>query len=244
MRMQGWKRVLLWCGMAGASAASGVAADPLDLHDARPRPVAVSFEISPTERPGALDVVYSAPLPARLEPGAAPGQVRVRVPGSAMERLLAEFDPLPGSFDDYLWTFDATTGDVLSAGFQGWLRQAVAFGLFSTRVETRIEVQVGTHDAIGFRTPYTRLGQTVVGVCEPGAADCTRVSPRSLDPRTGYVNAVGTIHASALGGLAAVTFAPLGEAIFSELPAADAGDRSRERALPVVSAPAHASQTY
>ena len=47
---------------------------------------------------------------------------------------------------------------------------------------------------------------------------CTRVAPSPLDPRTGYVNAVGTIRASALGGLGAETFAPLGEAVFSELP--------------------------
>lgn len=229
------------CGMVLPWAAP---AEPLDLRDASPRPVAVSFEISPTERPGALDAVYSEPLPAWLEPGPEAGQVRVRVPGRAMERLLALFDPLPGSFGDYLWTFDAASGEVLSAAFQGWLRQAVACGLFQTRVETRIEVQVGTRDAVGFRAPYTRLGQTVVGACQPGSEGCTRVAPARFDPRTGYVNAVGTIRASALGGLGAVTFAPLGEAIFSELSAEQAGAGPRPQHLPAVSAPAHAQQTY
>ena len=55
-------------------------------------------------------------------------------------------------------------------------------------------------DAVGFRAPYTQLGQVIVGVCEPASPGCTRVAPAPLDPRTGYVNAVGTIRASALGG--------------------------------------------
>jgi hypothetical protein len=56
----------------------------------------------------------------------------------------------------------------------------------------------------------------VVDVCEPGTPGCTRVAPAPLDPRTGHVNAVGTIHASAIGGLGVLTFSPLGEAVFSE----------------------------
>ncbi|HXK22310.1 MAG TPA: hypothetical protein VMS55_06480 [Myxococcota bacterium] len=209
------RMIVLLCGALAWSVAG--AADPLDLRDARPRQVRVAFEVSPTERPDAQNVVYSEPVAAWLEPGAAPGQVRVRVPGRAMERLLAKFDPVPGSFGDYLWTFDAASGEVLSAGFEGRLRQNVDFGLFRSAVETRIVVQVGTRAAIGFRAPYTQLGQVVVGVCEPGSPGCTRVAPAPLDPHTGHVNAVGTIRASAIGGLGALTFSPLGEAVFSEL---------------------------
>jgi len=209
------KRMLgVLCGAMAWSVAGS--ADPLDLHDARPRPIRVAFEISPTERPDAQNVVYSEAFAAWLEPGAAAGQVRVRVPGSAMERLLAKFDPVPGSFGEYVWTFDAASGEVLSAGFEGRLWQNVDFGFFRTSVETRIEVQVGTGAAIGFRQPYTELGQVVVDVCEPGSPGCTRVAPAPLDPRTGHVNAVGTIRASAIGGLGALTFSPLGEAVFSE----------------------------
>jgi hypothetical protein len=204
--------LLLWMPVATA-----ISAEPLDLGDARPRAVSVSFEISPTERPDALDAIYSEPLSARIEPAPVVGQICVRVPGSAMERLLADRDPLPGSFSDYVWTFDARSGDVLAAGFEGSLHHRVGFGPFATRVETRIEVLVGTRDAVGFRESQSRLGLLVFDACEPGLPGCTRVDPVPLDPRTGYVNAVGVIRASALGTLGAVTFAPIGEAVFSEL---------------------------
>ena len=57
----------------------------------------------------------------------------MRVPGRAMERMLADYDPVPGSFGDYVWTFDAATGEVLSAAFQGRLWQPADFGVFQTR---------------------------------------------------------------------------------------------------------------
>ena len=212
-----WIGSQLLCCMAGAAAA-----EPLDLSDATPRPVRVAFESSGP--PGALDAVYSEPLTAWLDADPARGQVRVRVPGSAMERLLATHEPVPGSFGDYVWTFDAATGEVLQAAFHGRLWQTADFGVFQTRVETSIDVNVGTRRAVGFRTPYTQLGQVIVPVCEPGSAGCMRVAPAPLDPRTGYVNAVGTIRATALGGLGALTFSPLGEAVFSE-----------QRELPAVS---------
>jgi hypothetical protein len=206
-----WLGSWLLCCMAGAAFA-----DPLDLHDARPRPVRVAFEISPTAQPGALDIVYSEPVTAWLDADPASGRVRVRVPARAMEEFLAAHDPVPGSFGDYVWTFDPASGDVVTAEFHGRLWQTADFGLFQTRVDTQIEVHVGTLVAVGVRAPYTQLGQVIVDVCEPGTPGCTRVAPAALDPRTGYVNAVGTIRASALGGLGALTFSPLGEAVFSE----------------------------
>jgi hypothetical protein len=208
-----WTSLLLWMPVATA-----VAADPLDLTDARPRGISVAFEVSPTERPDALDAIYSEPMQAWLEPDSVEGQLRVRVPGAAMERLLADREPLPGSFSDYVWTFDARSGDVVAAGFQGRLHHPVALGFFATHVETEIDVRVGTRDAVGFRAPEMQLGQIVFDACVPGAAGCTRVDPVPLDPQTGYVNAVGTIRARALGRFGAVTFAPIGEAVFSELP--------------------------
>jgi hypothetical protein len=212
-----WIGSQLLCCMAGAAPA-----EPLDLRDATPRAVRVAFESSGP--PGALDAVYSEPVTAWLDADPTSGQVRVRVPGSAMEELLATHDPVPGSFGDYVWTFDAATGEVLSAGFHGRFLQTADFGLFQTRVETAIDVSVGTRRAVGFHAPYTQFGQVIVPVCEPGSQGCTRVAPAPLDPRTGYVNAVGTIRATALGGLGALTFAPLGEAVFSE-----------QRELPAVS---------
>ncbi len=208
-----WAALLLWIPVATA-----LCADPLDLRNARPRAVSVAFEVSPRERPDALDAIYSEPLPAWLEPDSVEGQLRVRVPGTAMERLLADRGPLPGSFSDYVWTFDARSGDVLAAGFQGRLHHPLVLGSFAMHVETQIDVRVGTRDAVGFRAPQTQLGQIIFDACEPDSVGCTRVDPVPLDPRTGYVNAVGTIRARVLDRFGAVTFAPIGEAIFSELP--------------------------
>jgi hypothetical protein len=211
--MRWWPALLLWMPLATLASA-----DPLDLRDARPRAISVAFEVSPTDRPGELDTSYSEALPAWIEPDSVPGRMRVSVPGAAMERLLADQDPLPGSFSDYVWIFDVASGNVLEAGFRGRLRRPVSMGLLAMQVETQIDVRVGTRDAIGFRSPRVRLGQIVVETCEPGTPDCTRMEPHPFDPRRGYVNAVGTIRAHALADLGAVTFAPLGEAVFSELP--------------------------
>jgi hypothetical protein len=197
---------------------SGAGAEPLDLRDPTPRTVSVAFEVSPTELPGALDVVYSEPMRARLEPTSIPGQVRVRVPGADMERLFTSYDPLPGSFSEYVWIFDAASGDVIAATLRGRLSRPVPLGVV-THVETQIEVHVDTRAPVGFRPPKTTLGQVIFNTCKPSAPNCTVIEPKPLDPRTGYVNAVGTILARALAGIAAESFAPVGEAIFSELPA-------------------------
>ena len=210
-------RWLRWLVIGSLIPLSGAGADPLDLRDPTPRTVSVSFEVSPTERPGALDVVYSEPVRAHLEPTSIPGQVRVRVPGRDMERLFTSYDPLPGSFSEYVWTFDAASGDVIAATLRGRLSRPVTLGVV-THVETQIEVHVDTRKPIGFRPPKTTLGQVIFGTCNASAPNCTVIQPRPLDPQTGYVNAVGTILAKALVGIAAETFAPVGEAIFSELP--------------------------
>jgi hypothetical protein len=213
-------RLLSWLAIGALIPLSGAGAEPLDLRDATPRAVAVSFEVSPTERPGALDAVYSEPVRAHLEPTAIPGQVRVRVPGRDMERLFTSYDPLPGSFSEYVWTFDAASGEVLGATLRGRLNRPVPLGVV-THVETRIEVRVNTRRAVGFRPPRVQLGQVIFDTCDARTNGCTVVQPKPLDPRTGYVNAVGTILAKALVGIAAESFAPVGEAIFSELPSGD-----------------------
>ena len=108
--------------------------------------------------------------------------------------------------------------DVIAATLQGRLSRPVPLGVV-THVETRIEVRVGTRKAVGFEPPRTQLGQMIFDVCKTPSERCTLVYPKPLDPQTGYVNAVGTILARALVGIAAESFAPVGEAIFSELPA-------------------------
>jgi hypothetical protein len=87
-----------------------------------------------------------------------------------------------------------------------------------THVETEIDVRVGTLRTVGYLPPRKRFGQILFKACEPAKPECSAVAPAPLDPRTGYVNAVGTIRARALGALEAESFSPLGEAIFSELP--------------------------
>src|SRR5262249_6960612 len=126
-------------------------------------------------------------------------------------------DPLPGTFSDYVWTFDVTTGDVIAATLHGKLTRPVPLGVV-THVETDVDLRVGTLRSAGFLPPRTRLGQVLFNACEPSTPERTTIAPKPLNPRTGYVNAVGTIRARALGAIEAVTFAPVGEAIFSEMP--------------------------
>jgi len=195
-----------------------VGADPLDLHDARARPVQVVFELSPPEAPGRLDSHYSDPTRAWFEHGPEPGQATVRITSFSMEEVLVRHQPIPGSFSDFVWLFDVHTGHVLSASVTGKFRKEVDWGLFSTHVETDTETRLSTRGRAGYRAPRTRLGHVVFEFCID-ESECTNVPPRPYDFFTGYVNAVGSIHARVVGGVRTTTFSPLGEAILSEIEA-------------------------
>jgi hypothetical protein len=202
-------------GLLGAAAAPA-AADPVDLREHRARPVQVSFEISPPHLPGQLDHHYSERAPAWLEPGPAAGQVTLRVAGVEMERVLAAYEPVAGSFGDFVWIFDAATGHVVSAGLAGAFLQHLSLGFLSTTVVADVEARMTTLHGAGFLPPRERLGHLLFEHCEDGD-ECRLVAPHAYDPGTGYVNAVGSISASAIGGLGTQTFSPLGEAVFTEL---------------------------
>jgi hypothetical protein len=197
--------------------ASGTAvAEPMDLQDPRPRWVHVAFETSPPNEPGRLDSLYAPELPAWLEP-AGPGRLRVTVARGLVERyLMAAYDPKPGSFDDFVWLFDAQSGHVIAARLNGTIRRTLDWGLFQSTVETDIHIELDTRGPAGFERPYQLLGQTVFGFCRGGQGDrCTEVAAVPYRPERGYVNAVGKLHARS-HRLRADAFAPLGEAVFSE----------------------------
>jgi len=216
LHIAAWVRFLLVSSLAVGSAAAG---EPLDLGDLRARPVRVAFEISPPELPAQLDHHYSDLAPAWFEPGPGPSQATVRVSGHDFEKVIESFDPVPGSFGDFVWVFDVETGHVVSASLSGAVQQQLQWGFLKTRVRADIETHLTTLRASGFQTPRATLGQLVFEHCDERDPDCQLVALRAFDHVTGYVNAVGSISAKTVGGLETQSFCPLGEALFSEMPA-------------------------
>lgn len=204
----------LWFACLALAPAAGAAS--LDLANPAPRWVAVAFEISPREHPSRLRASYTRRLPARLSPGANAGELEIRVAGNLVEQfLLIGHSPIPGSFGDFVWTFDARTGHVQSAALNGAVEREVGWGFASWTAEARIDVRMSTREAVSFRVAEL-AGETVHRICRQPSANCTRMEPTALDPDTGYVNAVGSIRADT-GPLRVESFSPLGEAIFSEI---------------------------
>jgi hypothetical protein len=212
----GWLTSMMEGAIVLALCAPTAVAEPMDLSDPTPRTVAVRFEVSPPDRPGQTDVAYSPPFSARLEPGDVHGEIRVVIDGGIVERhLLTGQEPVPDSFSDFVWRFDARTGQVGQADVSGRLMRELGWGI---QVEVPIRVHMDTSRQAGFEPPRRLLGHQYHGFCGTGAAEgCTAVHPRSYDRSTGYVNAVGDIVVSS-GPLRIHSFSPLGEAIFSELP--------------------------
>jgi hypothetical protein len=217
-------RITLAIAFAIATHAAGArASEPMDLGDSRSRRVAVRFETSPSDQPGRLASLYTAAVPAWLEPDELPGQVRVTIAGDAVETRWFQNQRLRrGSFSDFVWIFDTASGEVISAHLRGTLVRSFDFGVFHADIETEIEAEMTTRARAGFEPGRVRLGQLVFPFCLRDSGDCTIVAPVRYDRRTGYVNAVGALVGRAMGA-AARSFSPLGEAIFSE----SEGDRGR-----------------
>jgi hypothetical protein len=144
--------------------------------------------------------------------------MRVTVDRRDVERvLLADDDPVPGSFTDFVWVFDAVTGEVVSAELSGTLTKEIDWGLFRSKVQTQIEADMATNRVGGIKKPRRWLGQQIFGYCgEDDGSRCTVVAARGYDATSGYVNAVGELLVR-FGDLALHTFSPLGEAVFSEV---------------------------
>lgn len=204
------------CCLGFSLGAPGAIAAPLDLGDSHPRWIVVRFENSPPDRPERLAATYTEPLAAWLEPDADPQQVRVTIAGSVVERGYFQRTRLrAGSFSDYVWIFDRSSGDVISASLTGTLIRRFNVGPLSPEIDTHIEARMTTRKPSGFRAPYEILGQLVFPHCDASDDACTLIAPARLDPRTGYVNAVGSIVGSAFGA-STRTFSAIGEAVFSE----------------------------
>ena len=207
----GW--LLATCLAASASGAQG---EGLDLSDPTPRRVDVRFEASGPKRPGALDGQYDAPVKAWFSHGPEAGQAQVRIAGTDMERAITNYEPVPGSFSDFVWTFDVATGHVIKAELQGVVNSKVDWGFFESEIETSIVMDLGTRKRAGFREPKERFGHLIFEYCEETSPECRSVPPAALDPSTGYVNAVGAVTATAVGGLETMSYSPMGEALIEE----------------------------
>jgi hypothetical protein len=206
---------------------AAASAEPMDLTDPQPRWVSVRFEVSPAQHPGQLDTIYSQEFPAWFAPDPMENRVRVSVNGRIVEQyLLAEYRPVEGSFSDYIWVFEASSGHVVSATIVGKLIKTLDWGFFTSEVEASIRIQMATRSetgappAAGFTPPRSRLGHLLFQFCTlTDGNDCTLVSAAPYDARSGYVNAVGPISARSTG-FTTDAFSPLGEARFSEISAA------------------------
>jgi hypothetical protein len=207
-----WLQVAV--GLAWALPASG---EPVDLRDRTPRLIAVQIEISPPDQPGRLNSVYTERLQAHLAPHPNPEWVVVTLPAALVEsHIMVRENPKEGSFADFVWILDVSSGHVISAELDGTVLRRIQFGPLHRTVEARIRASMSTVRSAGFRAQRQLLGQRVFDLCDADDGDCTLVSPVPYDPRTGYVNAVGVISARTRGA-GADNFSSLGEARFSEL---------------------------
>jgi hypothetical protein len=197
--------------------------------DPSARWVWVAFEVSPSDLPAQRDTTYTDRLPARLEPGTAEGEIRVIVDAALVEqRLIDDQNPVPGSFSDFVWTFDVQTGHVLSATLTGEVLREIRWGFVKARASAAIAVEMATAQSAGFRDMTRLMGQTFFRYCtSQDSSDCTIVDTQSYDTETGYVNAVGRMQVQS-SFLEFDNFSPLGEAIFSEYsaPAESIGEGS------------------
>jgi len=192
-------------------------AEPVDFLDPTPRWVEVAFEVSPRDKPMQTDTIYTPKIRARLEAGDHPGWMKVTVDRRDVEGvLLVGDDPVAGSFSDFVWVFDAVTGEVISAVLSGTLIQEVDWGLFRSKVPTQIEADMATNRVGGVKKPRHWLGQQLFGYCSDADGErCTLVDAIGYDATSGYVNAVGDMSVR-FGELTLHTYSPLGEAVFSE----------------------------
>lgn len=213
-------------GLVALASSPGLApsarAAALDLDDPTPRWIQVAFEVSPPEEPGRLDSRWSALRHAYFEPDERSDRVRIRVPAAEIEAHLLSTgtEIVPGSFSEFVWTLDRSTGHVDSAQLSGRVRERLRLGLFTTALEVDIRVAMTTQARAGFRSARGALGIETHDFCSPERPleGCVFVEARELDPERGYVNAVGRVVA-ATPMIEVQTFSPLGEVRFSERPA-------------------------
>ncbi|MGH0035175.1 MAG: hypothetical protein ACQGVK_09125 [Myxococcota bacterium] len=202
---------------AATAVAPAAGAEGLDLQDPTPRWVEVAFERSPPEEPGRLRGRFTTSFPAWLEPGPEAGQIQVTIGRGIVEaHLLDQYVPVPESFSDFVWVFDADSGHVVSARLQGAVVTPMELGFLRTRTVTRLVVDMTSRQRAGFQRPSRILGNDHFPYCsDPDSLRCRIVPGYALDRETGWVNAVGAISART-GPVKVISFSPLGEARFVE----------------------------
>ena len=190
----------------------------MDLRDATPRWIEVSFEVSPRDLPSQAASVYTSAVPAWIEPIGDSELRRVVVGRESVENtLMLEYQPVAGSFGDFVWTFDSATGEVTNAELSGVVFVELDMGLFRSTVKAKIDTRMATARLGGFREPRSWLGQLLFHFCEePDSRTCTLVTATDYVASSGYVNAVGAMRVG-FGEIHVRTFSPLGEAVFSEV---------------------------
>jgi hypothetical protein len=208
-------------GLASLGLATAAHAASVDLTDPSPRWIFVRFETSPPDQPGRLDSSWSVQRRAFLEPGDAPDRVRIRIPAPDVEAQLRSTgtDVVPGTFSEFVWTLERSSGHVVEAELKGRVREHLSLGLLSTSIEVAIHVEMTTRAQAGFRSARGALGIETHDYCSPARPleGCVLVEARQLDPERGYVNAIGRLEA-ATPMVEVQAFSPLGEVRFSERP--------------------------
>ncbi len=211
-------------------------ADPVDFGNPAPRWVEIAFEVSPRDRPGQIDTHYTPKIQAWLETVEA-GRIRVTIDRGDVERiLLADQNPIAGSFSDFVWIFEARTGEVLSATMSGELEKRLDWGLFDSKVRAAIEVDMATRRNVGFKPARRWMGQEFFTTCRSiDEKRCTQVKASGYDPERGYVNAIGDLQVR-FGEVVLHTFSPLGEAKLYEIASSIAAAPAEYAPIPALGA--------
>lgn len=189
----------------------------MDLADTSARPIFVQFKMLEADTPEGVSDMFSEPFLAQRRSIGEEGHFSVSVPGSAIEKLMWSHDAEPGTFSEFVWTFDSISGEVVSAVISGVVNKKVDFGFFDAEVDARIEIRMDTLTPAGEGKPRNFMGHEISKFCDdPTSADCRFVEPVDYDTATGLVRAVGSLSAGA-SVFTTRTLAPFGKAIFSEV---------------------------
>jgi hypothetical protein len=206
---------LVTTGLLVAGAARATTFQPMDLTNPEARWVTVRALIASSD---ATHGRLSQPVRAWYGPGATPRERVVIIPGSEVERVFfADRNAVERSFSDFVWTFDAATGDVISASFSGAVSEPIRIGPIRTSVEVSIAAFFSTRMPGGYEKPHRIAGRDVISYCaDVRQPDCTGVATAVYDPESGWVRANGAVCAT-WRSLRTLAYTSLGQARFSEL---------------------------
>ena len=210
---------LLVGALALATPPRAVAEKAMDLARAESRWVSVQVT---TSLPGQDPQRLSDAVRAWYAPVRGTSRRTVRVPGALVERsLLAERQPVAGSFSDFVWVFEAATGHVLSASFAGRIDEPVRIGPFRSSARVSIVTHLSTRVMGGYRVVRQIAGHTILGFCRASRdAACVPVTGAAYDRSSGWVRANGAVCAS-WRSLRTLAYTSLGHARFRELQPGD-----------------------